>query len=37
MGYEEEEGTVKWFSPFRFTIYGCLLSVRFRQNTTNIS
>ncbi len=37
MGYEEEEVTVKWFSPFRFHVYGCLKSVLFRQNSTNIS
>ena len=35
MGYEEEEVTVKWFLPFR--LYGCLLNVHFRQNSTNIS
>ena len=37
MGYEEEEVTVKWFLPFRYEIYGCLLNVHFRQNSTNIS
>ena len=34
---EEEEVTVKCFFLFVYEIYGCLLNVHFRQNSTNIS